>query len=330
MSAQPSTAPTSDTRRQLIEVIAIERAALQALEGCVSDSAVEAVDLLAQCRGHVVVTGIGKSGLIGQKLTATLSSTGTPALFVHPVEARHGDLGSVTANDVLMALSFSGETTEVIELVSDVRRMNLPVIAMTGFRESTLARISNIVVEVAVEREADPFQCVPSASTTALLAMGDALALAAMQSRGFTKDRFAALHPGGSLGRKLLWRVAELMHTGTHIPLVPGSCTVSTAMLEMTKKRLGATFVVDHNGAFVGIFTDGDLRRLLQRTPNPLELTVNDVMTSPARTIAADRLASEALELMEEYAITVLPVVDVGQVPVGALHLHDLVQAGFR
>ena len=310
------------------EVIRIEREGLETLEQKLNEQAVQAVELLVACRGRAILTGMGKTGLIGRKIAATLSSTGTPAFYLNPAEAIHGDLGIVTEEDILIALSNSGETEEIVRLLPSFRRLHVKVIAMTGNPNSTLARHSEVVLDVGVEKEADPSGIAPTASTTAALVMGDALAMALVVKRGFTKEQFAIFHPGGHLGRRLLLHVKDLMHVGDCLPLVSPETSLRDAIYVMTTAGLGTTFVVKDEDCLVGIFTDGDVRRLLQRESNPLEKPMGDVMTEKPKVIAEDALAAEALKLMEDNSITVLPVVtDKGQVR-GALHLHDLVRAG--
>jgi arabinose-5-phosphate isomerase len=320
-----------DTDRACSEirrVIRLECQALQTLGEKVSETASAAVFAIYACRGRVLVTGMGKTGLIGRKIAATLASTGTPAFFLHPAEAYHGDLGVVTPDDVLLALSNSGETEEVVRLLPHFRRFGVPIVCLTGSRESTLARFSDITIDVGVDCEADPLGVAPTASTTAMLAMGDALAVAVLVKRGFTQEQFSLFHPGGSLGRKLLLLVKDLMHVGEALPLVPVGSSLRDTIYQMTLKRLGAAFVVSKDGRLAGFLSDGDLRRLLEREGNPLCLPVEHIMTNRPKTIAPDALAADALRLMESHAITVLPVVDGAHHPVGALHLHDLVQAG--
>ncbi len=311
-------------------VLAAERRAIEQVESTLNERIVDAFDLLKNCRGHVIVTGMGKAGLVGRKISATFCSSGTPSFFLHPAEACHGDLGSVSNLDVLLVLSVSGETSEVIEVLGAVKRKSIQVLCITRSNQSTVARMSDVVVELNVPEEADPLSCMPTSSTTAMMAMGDAFAITLMKSRRFTKEDFSKLHPGGLLGRRLLWRISDLMHTGSEIPIVPQNANVSEALLEVSRKRLGATFITNESGRLLGIFTDGDLRRLLQANPNPLDLLVADVMTTHAKTITADRLACEALEVMKDNSVTVLPVLDTAENLVGAIHLHDLTRAGFR
>jgi arabinose-5-phosphate isomerase len=266
---------------------------------------------------------MGKSGIVAQKIAATLTSTGTPASFMHPAEAIHGDLGRIVAGDVVLAVSNSGETDELVRLLEVIRRLGARIVALSGNPASTLAREADVHLDVAVDREACPLDLVPTASTTAALAMGDALAVACYERRGFTASDFARYHPGGRLGRKLL-RVAELMHTGPGLPAVPDTHSMRETVQEMSAKRLGMTCVVDADGRLVGVVTDGDLRRLVLRSDRPLEGVVRDAMTTTPTTIESDALATEALRLMEERKITSLPVVDGERRLLGVIQIHDL------
>lgn len=310
----------------------------RALEGAITgiqglleraDEQVEqAVDLLYGCRGRIVVSGMGKCGHVGQKLVATFASTGTPALFLHPAEAIHGDLGNVARGDVALVLSNSGETAETTAMLPHLARMGVPLVAMTGKPGSTLGRAAAVVLNTAVPAELDPLNLAPTASTTAMLAAGDALAVVLMRRRGFTKNDYAQFHPGGSLGQKLLCTVADLMHTGDEIPTVPQDLRVREALYEISSKRLGATFVVDDARRLVGILTDGDLRRVMQLNEHPLDLPVRTVMTQRPKFIAGNLLASEALRFMEDNLITILPVLDEAHGIAGVLHIHALIRAG--
>lgn len=308
--------------------IALEREALDCLEQKVGPEAAEAVELLFSCCGRVIVTGIGKAGLIGRKIAATLSSTGTPALFLHPADALHGDLGIVTPEDVALIVSNSGNTEEISSMLPYFKRFDVKIVGLTGNLCSTLASHSDCVINVGVEREADPLGVAPTCSTTAMLAMGDALAVALLVKRGFTREQFSIFHPGGSLGKKLLLRIEDLMHTGDKVPMVQQNVNLRFAISEMSRKRLGVTFVVDEEKRLQGVFTDGDLRRVLEREPNPLDFSVEEVMTKDPKTTRPYLLAAEAIKLMEDHSITVLPVVKDDSVPFGAIHLHDLVSAG--
>ncbi|MBF0125949.1 MAG: KpsF/GutQ family sugar-phosphate isomerase [Magnetococcales bacterium] len=288
----------------------------------------QAVALLFACQGRVVVTGIGKSGMIGRKIAATLASTGAPAFFLHPAEGSHGDLGMVTRGDLVLSLSNSGETGEVLALVPVFKRLGVPMIALTGRMDSTLARMSDVALDIAVEREACPMGLAPTCSTTAALAMGDALAVALLEKREFGPEQFAFLHPGGSLGRKLLIRVCDRMHTGARIPCVREGDLVRDALFEMTAKRFGMTGVVDGAGALSGIITDGDLRRWLETDQALLTRQAREIMTPKPRIIPGEALAVEAVRVMEECKITSLFVVSAQGRPEGVIHLHDLLKAG--
>ena len=307
-------------------VLELEAAAVHALAGRVGPAFERAVEILFATEGKVVVTGLGKSGIIARKIAATLASTGTPAFFVHAGEGLHGDLGMLFRGDSVLALSNSGETSEVIRLLPLFKRLDLPVIALTGVLGSRLARTADVALDVSVAREACPLELAPMASTTAALAMGDALAVVLMERRGFQERDFAYLHPAGGLGRKLL-RVSDLMHRDRTVPLVPGTATLREAIREMTTKRLGTTGIVDRKGQLAGILTDGDLRRALEQREVDLSMPVSDRMTRRPKTIRESALGAEALAMMEKYQITVLFIVDARKRPCGVLHLHDLLQA---
>lgn len=306
----------------------IERDALSALIPRLDDSFSRACALMLACRGRVVVTGMGKSGHIGSKIAATLASTGTPAFFVHPGEASHGDLGMVTRQDVVLALSYSGETAEIVTLLPLFKRMQAPVIAMTGKPTSTLARTADIHLDVSVALEACPLNLAPTASTTATLAMGDALAVALLEARGFTPEDFAMSHPGGSLGRRLLLKIADIMHSGERLPRVAPDATVSQALLEMTQKGLGITAIVDADDQVLGVFTDGDLRRVLDQGIDVRSAHIAEVMTRNGKSAHANQLAAEAVALMEKHKITALLVKDEAGRLTGVVHMHDLLRAG--
>ncbi|VVD59937.1 arabinose 5-phosphate isomerase [Pandoraea horticolens] len=308
------------------EVLRTEADAIERVSAHLDDSFFEAVSLLLDCRGRVVVTGMGKSGHIGRKLAATFASTGTPAFFVHPAEASHGDLGMITADDVVVALSNSGETGELVSVLPMIKRIGAKLIAMTGNASSSLGRLSNVHLDAHVDREACPLGLAPTASTTAALALGDALAVALLDARGFGAEDFARSHPGGALGRRLLTFVRDVMRTGERIPRVHTDASLSDALLEMTAKGLGMTAIVDTDDRVVGIFTDGDLRRLFKRTLDFTTLTLADVMKAGPRTIGPDQLAAEAAELMERFGITQLLVTENDRL-VGALNVHDLFAA---
>lgn len=330
-AAEAAIASVADGHAQRLalarEVLQIESDAIIALGQRVDASFVQAIDLLLACSGRVVVSGIGKSGHIARKIAATLASTGTPAFFVHAAEAIHGDLGMVTRHDVFIALSNSGETGELLTIVPILKRQGAKLIAITGNSASSLADLADVHLDAGVQKEACPLNLAPTASTTAALALGDALAVVLLDARGFGEDDFARSHPGGALGRRLLTHVRDLMRTGAALPVVQRTALVSEALLEITKKGLAMTAVLDENGALAGVFTDGDLRRLLERTHDLSEVMIGDVMHAGPRTIRADQLAAEAAALMEQYRINQLLVVDETGALVGALHIHDLTNA---
>jgi len=321
-----------ETEKDVIEigkrVIRIEANAVAELEDRIDENFAEVVDLILRLTGRVVITGVGKSGIIARKIVATMNSTGTPALYLHPADAVHGDLGVVRKEDVVICISKSGDTVEVLRLIPIFKRIGVPVISMVGNLNSQLARLSDYVLNVSVKEEACPYNLAPTASTTATLAMGDALAIALLEKRNFTVENFALFHPGGNLGKRLLLKVEELMVSGKDVPIVRTSTPMKETIIEMTSKRLGATCVVDDNGKLVGIITDGDLRRLLQRTENVFGLTAGEVMTRNPKTIKKDALAVVALQEMEHYNITQLVVIDDERFPIGMIHIHDLVKAG--
>jgi arabinose-5-phosphate isomerase len=311
-----------------LAVIETEAAAVAALAARIDLNFAKACRYMLGCAGRVVVIGMGKSGHIGGKIAATLASTGTPAFFVHPGEASHGDLGMIRPGDVVLALSNSGETSEIVTILPLIKRMGAPLIAMTGKSQSTLGREADVNLDVSVAKEACPLGLAPTASTTAALAMGDALAVALLEARGFTAEDFALSHPGGTLGRRLLLHVSDIMHSGARIPQVGLDASLRDALVEMTAKGLGMTAVVDQAGRIAGIFTDGDLRRTLDRGGDILASRVTEVMTSGGVTITAERLAAEALRLMEERKINALLVIDAQHRLTGALNMHDLLRAG--
>ena len=289
---------------------------------------IQACHLMLACKGRVVVTGMGKSGHIAGKIAATLASTGTPAFFVHPGEASHGDLGMITTADVVLALSNSGETGEIVTILPLIKRLNVPLITLTGNPHSTLSRAATANINVRVDKEACPLGLAPTASTTASLAMGDALAIALLESRGFTEEDFARSHPGGTLGRRLLLLIDDLMHTGEAIPRVELTTPLSDALLEMTRKGLGMTAIIDTRGELAGIFTDGDLRRTIDNKVDLNEALISEVMTADCKTIHPGMLAAEALQIMDSTKINALPVVNENNELVGALNMHDLLRAG--
>ena len=301
--------------------------ALKELIDRIDDKFVIACDLLLRCEGRIVVTGMGKSGHIGNKIAATLASTGTPAFFVHPGEASHGDLGMITNKDVMMLLSNSGETDEIVALLPVIKRLNTPMISLTGKTNSTLAKIATVNIDISVSKEACPLGLAPTSSTTATLAMGDAISIALLEARGFNKDDFALSHPGGILGRRLLLHVSDIMHADDEIPKVTESALLSDALIEMTQKGLGVTTIVNDNNEILGVFTDGDLRRTLDSKVDINTCLVKDIMTKNGKNIKANSLAASALALMEEHSINALVVVDEQEKLVGILNMHDLLRA---
>ncbi|WP_158905134.1 SIS domain-containing protein [Burkholderia sp. L27(2015)] len=309
------------------EVLQIEADAVRALINRIDQSFVTAVELLLHCQGRVVVSGIGKSGHIARKLAATLASTGTPAFFVHPAEASHGDLGMITRDDVFIAMSNSGETEELVNIIQLVKRTAGHVIAITGRAQSSIARVADVHLDARVEKEACPMELAPTASTTAALALTDALAMAVLDARGFGPDDFARSHPGGALGRRLLTYVRDIMRTGDAVPQVGLDATVSDALMEITSKRMGMTAVVSANAHVEGIFTDGDLRRVLAKPGDFRILKLSDVMSKKPRTIGADHLAVAAVELMERHKIGQILVTDDEGALIGALNTYDLLEA---
>ncbi|TCL64789.1 arabinose-5-phosphate isomerase [Hydrogenispora ethanolica] len=312
---------------QAKEVLRIEAEAVKTIAEELDDSFARAVELILNCSGRIVVTGMGKSGLIGRKIAATLASTGTPSFFLHPGEAVHGDLGMVTPSDIVIAISSSGEVDEVLAILPTLKIIGTPIISITGNRDSSLAQNSDLVLMVQVEKEACPLGLAPTASTTATLALGDALAVVLLKTRNFTPEDFALYHPGGSLGRKLLLTVDKLMHTGEMNPVIPLDKTVKDAVIVMTSHgNHGAAVIVGERGRLAGIITDGDLRRILKNHDNPLTLPVERVMTRNPRSIGPEKLAAEAMHVMEAKNITVLPVIDTEGVAIGIIHLHDIIK----
>lgn len=317
----------STPRRLAERVLRLEAEAILALISRLDERFDRAADLLFHCTGRVIVTGMGKSGLIGRKIAATLASTGTPAYFLHPAEGVHGDLGIVARGDVVLALSNSGETDEVLAILPVLKRLGVPIVLLTGNPQSTLARQCEVVLDVAVAEEACPMNLAPTSSTTAALAVGDALAMVLLELRGLRPEDFAALHPRGSLGWRTLFRIADLMHTGDEVPVVRAETLMKDVIVEMTRKRLGMTTVVDEDGRLLGVITDGDLRRMHLR-PEPIaHLRAGEVASHTPKTIAAEDLAAKALEVMETFAITSLVIVDGTRRPVGVIHLHDILRA---
>lgn len=319
---------TTDFRIRAAEVLRIEAAAVEQLQQYLNADFNLACQLIFNSKGKTIVSGMGKSGHIGSKIAATLASTGTPAFFVHPGEASHGDLGMLSVDDVVIAISNSGETAEILTIIPVIKRLGIKLIAMTGNPVSTLAKLADAHLCVKVEQEACPLGLAPTASTTATLAMGDALAVALLDARGFSADDFALSHPGGSLGRKLLLRLDDIMHRSEQVPVVPQTASIKDALLEISKKGLGMTAVVDEQGRMAGIFTDGDLRRILDQRYDIHTNLIAEVMTRKCITANAQMLAAEALQIMQQKKINGLIVVDETQVPIGAMNMHDLLRAG--
>lgn len=301
---------------------------LEGLLARIDQSFADACELCLLCRGRIVVTGMGKSGHIASKIAATLSSTGSPAFFLHPAEASHGDMGMITRDDILLALSNSGETPELVTLLAPLARLGVPIIAFTGHPQSTLARSARVHLDVSVTAEACPLNLAPTASTTTALALGDALAVALLEARGFTEEDFARSHPGGALGRRLLLKVSDVMRQGEAIPRVSADTAMTEGLLEMSRKGLGMTIVTDQEGHALGVYTDGDLRRSFDRRLDWHSARMSEVMTSPCKSIGPQALAAEAVLLMESHRITALPVVDESGQVVGALNIHDLMRSG--
>lgn len=311
-------------------VMRVEAEAVTAMSDRLNSNFVDAVEMILACQGRVVVTGMGKSGLICQKMAATMASTGTPALFLHPAEGVHGDLGMLMKGDVVVAVSNSGETEEITRLLPIIKRMGLPLIAMASSVESTLGRAGDVFLDISVQEEACPLQLAPTASTTATLAMGDALAVALLLRRGFKEEDFALFHPGGSLGKRLLLRVEDLMHSGEDVPTVAAQTYLKDALYEISSKKLGITGVVDEDGALIGVFTDGDLRRTIEADIEVLRRPISEIMSCNPKRILRTNLAAKALQQMEKHSITSLFVFesDDSARPVGIIHLHDLLRAG--
>jgi arabinose-5-phosphate isomerase len=312
------------------EVIKIEALAVANLEKSIDEQFYKAVQIISKSTGRVVLTGMGKSGHIARKIMSTLNSTGTAAIYLHPTDALHGDLGMVRSDDVVIVISKSGNTPEILTLLPMFKRLNVVIIAMCGDRESILGEQCNIYLNIAVKEEACPHDLAPTASTTAMLAMGDALSVALLQIRNFTAEDFALLHPGGSLGKRLSLKIEEIMIKGSKIPVVNQKTSLKDAIIEITSKRLGATCVVDDNNILVGIITDGDLRRLLEKTLEIKDLKAKDIMTKNPKVMAKDYLASFALQQMENFKITSLIIIDEENKPIGIIHLHDLINLGLR
>jgi len=320
--------PQFDFVKSGLRTISIESDAVIALSQRLDQDFIKACELILNCPGRIIVTGMGKSGHIGKKIAATLASTGTPSFFVHPGEANHGDLGMITKQDIVLAISYSGTSNEILTLLPLLKRSGIKIISMTGNPLSTLAEIAEAHLNIAVETEACPLDLAPTASTTATLVLGDALAIALLEARGFTEEDFAFSHPGGALGRKLLLRVVDIMHTGEQIPRVLANANLSEALLTMTEKGFGMTTIVDDNNQLLGIFTDGDLRRTVDKGINLTGATISDLMNRTPKTIGTKALPAEALKMMEDLKITALVVRDEQNRPIGVLHMHDLLRAG--
>ncbi len=311
-------------------VVQVEAEAVLALSERIDESFVRAVEMILSCQGRLVITGMGKSGLICQKIAATMASTGTPALFLHPAEGIHGDLGMLMKGDVVIAVSNSGETEEITRILPIIKRMGLPLISMSGNPKSTLARAGDVFLDISIREEACPLGLAPTSSTTATLVVGDALAVALLVQRGFQEEDFALFHPGGALGKRLLLRVEGVMHGGDAMPLVSEQTPLKEALFEITSKKLGITGVTDRDGALVGVFSDGDLRRSIEKNLDLLNLPIGEVMARNPKRILTTNLAAKALQKMEEYSITSLFVFEdeASSAPVGIIHLHDLLKAG--
>lgn len=309
-------------------VIEIEAKMIHNLIPRIDQHFAQACQYLHSCEGRIAVMGVGKSGHVSKKIAATLASTGSPAFFVHPGEAKHGDMGMLTKKDTLIALSNSGESEEILSILPFIKRLEIPLIAMTGRPLSTLAKAATVHLDVSVEQEACPLGLAPTSSTTAALVMGDALAMTLLQKRNFTEQDFALSHPGGALGRRLLLAVKEIMHVNEDIPMVPRQASLKDALVEMTRKKLGMTTIVDDHGKLIGIFTDGDVRRAFDNEADIKSTFMSEVMTKNPKTISAHVLAAEALSIMEKFKITSLVVTDPHQQPVGVVHIHDILRAG--
>jgi arabinose-5-phosphate isomerase len=327
-STQETDIQKTDFQKLGREVIATELAEITALQTRIDENFAKACELLLSCKGRIVVTGMGKSGHIGGKIAATLASTGSPAFFVHPGEASHGDLGMITKNDIVIALSNSGNTAEITTIIPILKRFSVPLISMTGEKNSTLAAEADINLDVGVSKEACPHDLAPTSSTTVALVMGDALAVALLQARGFTAEDFALSHPGGSLGKRLLLHVSDIMRTDELIPKVSETATVSVALLEMSRKGLGMTAITDKHDNIMGLYTDGDLRRSLDKNIDVHSTKISDVMTRNCRTTKADELAASIVKLMDDFGINGILVTDDNNKLIGALNMHDILRAG--
>lgn len=315
-------------RKLGLAVIETEAQMISSLTDRIDQKFVAACHYLHECEGRIIVIGVGKSGHISKKIAATFASTGSPAFFIHPSEAKHGDIGMITKNDVIIAISNSGESEEILTLLPFIKRLDIPLISLTGKPHSTLAKAATINIDVSVEKEACPLGLAPTSSTTAALVMGDALAMALLDKRGFTENDFALSHPGGTLGRRLLLRVQEVMHQNSAIPIVSITATLKEALVEMTQKKLGMTTIVNEIGELMGIFTDGDVRRALDKEVDVHTTSIQHIMSKNPKTITQDMLAAQALHIMETFKITSLVVIDQIRKPTGIIHIHDILRAG--
>lgn len=316
-----------DFQQSALRTIALELAAVAELEKRIDKEFVACCEKLMQCQGRVIVSGMGKSGHVGKKIAATLASTGTPAFFVHPGEASHGDMGMITRDDIFLCISNSGNSPELVAIIPLIKRLGIPIVAMTGKRASPLGEVADLVLDISVSSEACPLDLAPTSSTTVTIVLGDALAIALLEARGFTAEDFAFSHPGGALGRRLLLHVCDVMHGGDALPLVSSDTPLLAALGEMSQKGFGITTVVDNNRQLLGVFTDGDLRRCLDRDVDVKNSTIGEVMSRGGRTVSPQALAAEAFNLMETHKITALVVAENNQ-PLGILHMHDMLQAG--
>ena len=315
-------------RNEIKELLKKEAQAVEAIAEKLDENIDRALELILNCKGKIVITGMGKTGIIGRKISATFASTGTPSIFLHPAEAIHGDLGMVDDSDIVMMISNSGQTSELIEIFPYFKRKNIPVICLTGNPNSSLSRMSDVVIDIGVPKELEPLGLVPMASTTTALAMGNALATIVLQEKKFCHDDFALLHPGGTIGKCLLLAVSDVMHQGEENPIISENATFKEAILEMTSKGLGCVSIINEKGMLTGIITDGDLRRIFQHSESPFHEKVHLLMTKDPKAIKPDTSGIEALEVMETYSITMIPIIDEDHKPIAMLHMHDLIRAG--
>ncbi|MBC8383103.1 MAG: KpsF/GutQ family sugar-phosphate isomerase [Candidatus Cloacimonetes bacterium] len=315
-------------RNEIKEILKKEAQAVEAIAEKLDENIDRALELILNCKGKIVITGMGKTGIIGRKISATFASTGTPSIFLHPAEAIHGDLGMVDDSDIVMMISNSGQTSELIEIFPYFKRKNIPVICLTGNPNSSLSRMSDVVIDIGVPKELEPLGLVPMASTTTALAMGNALATIVLQEKKFCHDDFALLHPGGTIGKCLLLAVSDVMHQGEENPIISENATFKEAILEMTSKGLGCVSIINEQGMLTGIITDGDLRRIFQNSESPFHEKVHMLMTKDPKAIKPDTSGIEALEVMETYSITMIPIIDEDHKPIAMLHMHDLIRAG--